>query len=489
MSRRSSTHLWLSPIALVLFLNSGCSGGAPARPNGAGGSPGDGTPGSGGDAATGTGGDTGAPAGSGGAPSVTGGRTGTSTGGASASGGRGGSGGAVSNGGTGGATTSCGSLGQACCATGSSCATDLICLGAKSCSCIKDLFDWYLLRSDGKLLYQADPPTPNQTPVLDAATAQALTQVTGAVGGSGYGCAIRGTTKEAWCWREAAAGNNQGQLGSGTMEASGPLYRATPVLTAANQPLTGVDQLFSNHDSVNPATCALVAGQILCWGDLTWLVNQGTATASPYATRLTLDGTAPVTGAVHLSFNRETACAVLQVSGANSVWCWGDNREGQLGQGDVMVRRYPTRVMGIASPTRVAVTGTANTMACAVDGDGVKCWGYNAQGYSGTGRPDATVLAPSPVLKMDGVTPLSGIVDLRAIQAASYGGFCGVTAANTLLCWGESERRSYPDLYLAPNLVSLGYISYQQGGVRYLSSDGLYHYGTMTKIPDCGPIQ
>jgi Regulator of chromosome condensation (RCC1) repeat len=497
--------------ALLVAGFAGCSGSAPTRPTGGGTGGTGGAIGSGGSAGGDTGGSSGLGTGGMIGPGTggmigpgTGGRIGsggaTGTGGMAASGGSTGTGGSgaggasMATGGSGGGGFSCGALGQTCCASGDSCGADLACLGSASCSCIRDLFDWYLLRADRKLLFEADPPVTDQTPVLDAATALPLADVALAVGGNNYGCAVQGASGNSWCWRTAAAGNNVGQLGSGTMEASGALFRATQVLIATNQPLTGVTQLFTNHLSGIPATCAIVTGgQVYCWGALTWLANQGTTTNSPYATRITLDGIAPLTGATHMAFGTYTACAVVQGTSAKEVWCWGNNTGGQLGQGDVVARRYPTKVVGIAAPTRVAVadSNAAEAMVCAVDGDRVSCWGGNAVGYTGTGSSAQRVLAPTQVLKMDGVTPLSGIADIRAVGRYNYGGFCALTPGLIPVCWGDGFGRAYPDVYVAPNLVSLGHVNSGTFGatVRYLSSDGVYHVGTGTRTPNCGPLQ
>jgi hypothetical protein len=531
-----SRNRGLISVALTAAFLGGCSSSPPARPDGgstggsgggsgtggkggtsggvgSGGSAGAGIAGTGGSSAVGTGGSAGAgaagasggrggsggsAAGAGGAAaggSSAGGGGGSGTAGASGTGGSdGGAGtGTAGAGGGGGAVATCGGDGQACCATGTSCNNSLACLGGASCSCVKDLFDWYILRADGTLLYESDTSTAVQTAVLNATTATPLDQITRATGGNGFGCAVRGTAAEAWCWRETAAGNNVGQVGSGVVETSGPIFRATQVLVAANQPLTGVKNLVSNPQT--NTNCAIVdGGKVFCWGDLTWMTSGGVTTPSAYAVAVTSDGIAPLSGVSDLSFGVEDACAILQGSSAKEVWCWGNNRGGQLAQGDLMARRYPTKVVGVSDPRSVAVTANGingGAMACAVDADNVRCWGNNRGGYTATGSTANTLLAPTLVLKMDGVTPLASIATIVATGFYNYGGFCASTAALVPICWGEGFRRNYPDVYVAPNLVALGWIdNYTFGStVRYLSSDGLYHIGTTTRSPNCGPLQ
>src|SRR4029077_8539698 len=97
------------------------------------------------------------------------------------------------------------------------------------------------------------------------------------------------------CWQEDATnGNTYGQLGDGDKNPIA-VYRAVPVLKAANTPLTNVVSLAAGSNS--NATCAITNDQKLwCWGDVTWIVNGGTQDYSPYAQMITTDGMSPLTG-------------------------------------------------------------------------------------------------------------------------------------------------------------------------------------------------
>jgi alpha-tubulin suppressor-like RCC1 family protein len=81
------------------------------------------------------------------------------------------------------------------------------------------------------------------------------------------------------------------------------------------------------------------------------------------------------------------ACARL---GDGTVWCWGSNDEGQLGIGTVgSFVNTPARVTAVSGATRV-VAGGYHTCALA---DGVRhlyCWGRNREGQLGIGNTTST---------------------------------------------------------------------------------------------------
>ena len=417
---------------------------------------------------------------------------GTSSGGAGSGGTSGAGAGTGGASGSAGSGPTCGGVGQACCAADACTASGSQCLNSTSCSCVKGLFDHYLLRNDGYLLYEADPSSTAQTAVLDAGTGLPLGGITGASDGPYHGCAVVGTTKTAWCWRSAASGNSVGQLGSGSMEASGTLFRATQVLTAATMPLTNVVAVSdnSNYSGNGNTTCAVTAdGKLYCWGDLSYLVNNGTAQNSAYAVQITTDGVTPFTNVLQVSIaSSNSACALVQGSSAKEVWCWGYNGYGQLGTGDTATKKYPTKVLGLTAPTKVN-TGGYYSSTCVIDGGNVRCWGYNGQGAVGDGTSNTPILAPKIVTLMGGTTAISGVTDLNG--SGVYMSSCALTTGHSALCWGYQFEK-YPTAYASTNIAFLGAVD--DSAVRFVTGDGMYHYAPITgtptvRAPNCGLLQ
>src|SRR5262249_12946123 len=67
----------------------------------------------------------------------------------------------------------------------------------------------------------------------------------------------------------------------------------------------------------------------------------------------------------------------------NTVWCWGANSNGQLGNGTLKEKDVPTQVGAVNSYVQVDAGGTHT---CAVRSDkSLWCWGNNANGQLGDG--------------------------------------------------------------------------------------------------------
>lgn len=113
------------------------------------------------------------------------------------------------------------------------------------------------------------------------------------------------------------------------------------------------------------------------------------------------------------------------IDGAGAVWCWGKNGGGQLDADpdSVPFSGTPLRVQGL--PPAVAVSGGTHH-ACALTADGdAYCWGDNTQGELGDGTPGERA---SPVL-------VTGAHTWARIAAADDN-TCGLTVSGEAYCWG-----------------------------------------------------
>ncbi len=168
-------------------------------------------------------------------------------------------------------------------------------------------------------------------------------------------------------------------------------------------------------------TCGLTAaGQAWCWGE-----NSDGESGDGSGT----DRLAPVAVAgghvfTQLSLGDYHSCGL---TAAGALWCWGWNNDGQLGDGTRTSRLAPVRVLGDNVFASVHASGWS-TCALLASGE-AKCWGENAEGQLGIG---STVDQLSPALSIDA---------LRFTTLTSGGGYhvCGRTFAEVWYCWGWNE--------------------------------------------------
>ena len=242
--------------------------------------------------------------------------------------------------------------------------------------------------------------------------------------GSYHACGIT-TTEQTICWGLG----EDGQVGNGLNA------RVNPP-TLASFPL-GATRISAGGRYHSCATT--LSGKIYCWG-----ANHdgrlGTRSQQPAA--IPTQVPSPITfktvvaGLTH-------SCAIDLV---RMVWCWGNNAEGELG--DTTTHTHADTIRIVGGPYRTVAAGGLHTCAVAPSGD-MDCWGYNQSGQVGSAAP---VVNFQPVPVSGGFTFLTEPATIpqapdpdfyipgQAFITAGYAHTCGITAANTAVCWGENEN-------------------------------------------------
>ncbi|MDR9392169.1 MAG: BspA family leucine-rich repeat surface protein [Trueperaceae bacterium] len=242
-------------------------------------------------------------------------------------------------------------------------------------------------------------------------------------------CAIENGS--VFCWGFNGINDVPGALGDGTTNASivPVAVSATDGFTNANA--TAVDAGFSGTagSSGSPYACALEDGSVFCWGNnargtlgtgTTYDVNTPTRVAS------TTDfDNANVTA---ISASRHT-CAIED----GSVYCWGRNDRGQLGDLAPIDATEPVFVSptGTFTNTNVTAIDTGWNHTCALEGGSVYCWGANEQGQLGDG---SNVDRTAPV-EVDAGPAGFGNDGVDAIALSLDATTCALKQGD-LFCWG-----------------------------------------------------
>src|SRR6185437_2897758 len=112
-------------------------------------------------------------------------------------------------------------------------------------------------------------------------------------------------------------------------------------------------------------------------------------------------------------------------------YCWGDNNQGQLGNGTTTTEKSPTAVSGSLTFSSISTSadnafGVASACGVTTPSDTAYCWGYNGYGELGN---NSTTSSKTPVA-VNGSYAFSQI-------SIGPGFVCGVTKGGAGYCWGD----------------------------------------------------
>lgn len=185
------------------------------------------------------------------------------------------------------------------------------------------------------------------------------------------------------------------------------------------------------------------SGALWCWGaNGVGTVGDGTTTDRAVPVHITKDSTgAALPPMTQVSAGLQHTCAV---SKSNTVYCWGNDDGGQLGDGIALpidagsANELAPKLVPNVTATQVAA-GYFHT--CSLTGTSITCWGSNGNGELGH-QPNTMgdVATPNAFFyQYANSTPKTGIT-LNGPAQLSLGGMFGCTndtVAQDPFCWGD----------------------------------------------------
>lgn len=197
----------------------------------------------------------------------------------------------------------------------------------------------------------------------------------------------------------------------------------------------GADTAVAAASGDNHSCVVLSSGVVRCWGqnDQGQLgqgntENIGDESIEPKTVVVDLGGAK----AIDVVAGIKATCALL-VGG--SVRCWGDGSYGKLAQGNInSIGDAPgetTVAVDLGGTAAVALTSGGNFFCALMAGGVVRCWGYNFEGELGQGNTDNVGDEPDES---------TVAVDLQGHQAkavaSGLGHTCVIIEDGTVRCWG-----------------------------------------------------
>jgi alpha-tubulin suppressor-like RCC1 family protein len=233
------------------------------------------------------------------------------------------------------------------------------------------------------------------------------------VSAAGYTTCARFENGATKCWGK----NDRGQLGSNSTVASS----TTPVS------VSGLQQALYAMGGAEHVCSLSSTGGLSCWGDNNSGQLGSTEAMSLYYT------TAPTPVAGLTSNVAEVAPGAFHTCARradNTVYCWGVNNYGQLGDNTFDDHYTAEPTLAVGNVVQIAL-GTYSTCARLVDGQ-VKCWGDGTHGQLGSGSSGAGHKSATPL------TVAGAVSKFAKIASGSYH-VCGLAADRSVHCWGKND--------------------------------------------------
>lgn len=223
--------------------------------------------------------------------------------------------------------------------------------------------------------------------------------------------------------------NEEGEVGDGTN-----VLKTTPVEVKVGPGLENIKTISAGRLTWKTAEHSLAVradGRVFAWGanESGQLGNDSNISSNIPVQVHGVNNAGMLSHIVEVSGGAATS---LAVSSIGKVYAWGDNTAGQIGDGTKIPRKFPVHVKGVGGADLLsnikAVSGSFHSLALASDGE-VYAWGENAQGQlgDGTNTPSTT---PVQVKNLDGVLAIS----------AGYQHSLALRWDGTVFAWGNNEK-------------------------------------------------
>src|ERR1017187_9908535 len=206
-------------------------------------------------------------------------------------------------------------------------------------------------------------------------------------------------------------------------------------LAPASQAALAASQRVASISAGGDHTCAVISGNGYCWGEnYNGELGDGTNINSGLPAAVDTSGVLAGKTLTQISAGYEHTCGL---DAAGAAYCWGLSSYGQLGAGNTSSTSVP-----VAVDTSGVLAGQAMTQitagwydTCALDATvgTVYCWGRNSYGQLGDG---STTDSSVPVAVDTG-----GLLAGKPLTQITIGGYdvCAMDASGAAYCWGANH--------------------------------------------------
>ena len=243
--------------------------------------------------------------------------------------------------------------------------------------------------------------------------------------------------------------------GSATLNwTTGPTGGATPTYTLTRSTTdntdtttiyTGINTTFTDPGNLPTITHTIKAtalaagyrfslaldkdGTVWAWGNNTdGQLGDGTTTTRTTPVQVTVPAGVTIT---HIAAGRIHSLALDK---KGNVWAWGYNRDGQLGNGTNSTSKVPVRV-AFPGNAKITTIAAGDFHSLAIDNADNTVWAWGANGYGQLGN-DTYDNSNTPVHVIDGTTNLTA----TAIAAGAFHSLATDEESHAVLAWGNTRN-------------------------------------------------
>ncbi len=278
--------------------------------------------------------------------------------------------------------------------------------------------------SNGQLGNHSNSNSAQPIQVLDATGTGVLSNAIVVAAGYSHSLALK-SDGTVWAW----GGNQYGQLGNGSSDDS-----STPVQVQGEGGKGALSGMVATAAGAFHTVALKSDGTVWAWGSNSngALGNSSNADSSTPVQVLGTGGVGVLSGVISIAAGLGHSVA-LKSDG--TVWAWGYNGSGQLGDGSTTDRYTPVQVLGaggtgIFNGAIALAAGAYDTVALRSDGS-VWTWGYNSFGQLGDNSTDDS-LTPVQVVGVEGTGNLTGIVAIASGEHHTV----ALDASGSVWSWG-----------------------------------------------------
>ena len=201
------------------------------------------------------------------------------------------------------------------------------------------------------------------------------------------------------------------------------------LLAAGAAPTEAASRRYTVIAAGGEHACAITSsGKAYCWGS-----NQLGQLGNGDATHTRSTVAVAVAGSFRfksIAASMNTTCAITS---SGKAYCWGENNQGELGNGDAGVNNSDVPV-AVVGGLRFSAISAGTSHFCGVSRSSrVHCWGLNNDGQLGAGAAEG-VSSSTPVAA-------SSSLRFKSITTSHYG-VCGIASSNSVYCWGSNSGGS-----------------------------------------------